>query len=136
MKRLIIALIIGAGLSQFSCKEEIVYTPLQILTMNQWQPDSLLANGEESSGPGQILEKFNGEALFNEDGSGKFGDFNGTWYFSNEETDIVIASDSLAFPLTLDIVELTEASLKVKTIFPQLSDPLNPIYIRMTFLAE
>ncbi len=49
------------------------------LTGNVWTTDSLLANGIEAGGPGQILEKFSGDAEFNEDGTGYFGEYSGSW---------------------------------------------------------
>lgn len=136
MKKLFIAVLIVAGVFMFSCVEETIYTPLQYLTMHSWHPDSLLANGESAGGPGELLEKFNGQAQFYENGTGLFGTFEGTWYFSDEETKIVIASDSLSFPVTMNIVELSELHLKLTTVFPNLTDPLNPFNIRLTFKSE
>ena len=57
-----------------------------LLTSKTWLSDSLLANGVIADGPGQMLEKFKGQVIFNDDGTGEFGGYGGTWYFAFEET--------------------------------------------------
>lgn len=133
---LVFSILLIAGL--FACKKNDPNSPNFInLTNHIWQSDSLLANGEEAGGPGQMLEKFNGDAIFNKDGTGVFGQYEGEWYFAFQETRIVISSDSLPIPnLTTDIEELTNSSLKITTAFPNFSDPENPTNIRMTFLPK
>ena len=136
MKKVLFSMLIIAGFIILSCgeeKESIYYTNL---TSNIWLSDSLLANGEDASGPGEYLEKFNGIINFKKDGTGDFGEYSGTWVFAYEETKIVISSDSLPIPLTANIVELTTASLKMSAIFPNLKDPANPVNLRMTFKAQ
>lgn len=136
MKNILISILIVTGFIVFSCDNGEHTTNFSNLTSNVWDADSLLANGEDAGGPGQILEKFNGIILFNEDGSGTFGEYEGTWYFANDETNIVISSDSLIMPLTTLIEELTNSSLKMTTVFPNFVDPDNPTNIRMTFKAQ
>ena len=70
--------------------------------------------------------KFKGDAKFNEDGTGHFGVYTGTWRFAYNETQIVITTDSLPVPLTAKIAELTKLSLKITTIFPNLINPATP----------
>jgi hypothetical protein len=129
-----IALLIVTGLIIFSaCKKNSESERFVLLTTPVWTSDSLLVNGFDASGPGQLLEKFKGDAKFNKNGTGSFGQYTGTWRFSYNETNLVIESDSLLLPLTTNIVELTAISLKVTTVFPSSPDPLN---IRMTFKAK
>ncbi len=99
-----------------------------------WVSDSLLLDGENASGPGELLEFFEGEASFNEDGTGKFGQYTGGWYFTNSEQDITITSDELQLPLTCNIIELTKMSFKITTNF---TDPLMIDHVvRITFKAK
>lgn len=119
-------------------KDEEVSERFTFLTENTWSSDSLLINGDDASGPGQLLENFKGQANFNEDGTGTFGSFEGTWRFANNETELVIISDSLPVPqLSTSIQELTQESLKITTSFPNFQDPTNPfLQIRLTFKAQ
>jgi len=114
------------------CEEEEHSERFKLLTGPVWMSDSLMANGMDAGGPGGLLEKFNGEAKFNEDGTGNFGEYVGNWYFSNNEKDITIMSDSLILALTCRIVELTELSFKITTSFP-IPDLPEPVDIRITF---
>jgi hypothetical protein len=107
-----------------------------MLSEPTWLTDSLLANGVDASVPGGVLEKFKGEAKFNEDGTGNFGKYTGTWRFNPEETQLTIITDSLPLPIIADIKELTEISLKITTVVPNPLDQLNPFNIRMTFKAK
>jgi hypothetical protein len=101
-----------------------------LLTSHIWESDSLLANGVDASGPGELLEDFAGDARFNTDGTGYFGAYTGTWAFSSSENYLTINSDSIPVPLTAKIEELTELSLKITTSFPAIPDPID---IRITF---
>lgn len=131
------ALIIIAGLIiMAACKKESESEKFTLLTAHKWVSDSLLAEGIDAGGPGQILEKFKGEAEFRKDGTGNFGKYTGTWQFAYNETRLVIDSDSLQVPLTVNIVELISSSLKVTTAFANPLDLSNPIDIRMTFKAK
>ncbi|MCF8377958.1 MAG: hypothetical protein K9H49_00185 [Bacteroidales bacterium] len=133
MKKFIVSALIIAVFIAFSCKKDEESERFTLLTSISWFSDTLLANGVDASGPGQMLEKFKGEVIFNKDGSGTFGGYVGTWHFAYDETKVVLASDSLIMPLTTNIEELTKTSLKVTTSFPNFSDPENPTDIRMTF---
>ena len=108
----------------------------RFLTTPTWESDSLLVDGEDASGQGQLLENFRGDARFRPDGTGYFGIYQGSWSFARNETEIVIVADSLAFSLTTQIVELTAQSLKITTGYPNLDNPDVPLAIRMTFNAK
>jgi hypothetical protein len=133
MKNLFLTLLLVGGIVLISCKKETTTQRFDYLTGVTWVSDSLLANGEDASEPGEILAKFKGEIKFNEDGTGVFGVYTGTWTFAYNETQILIDSDSLPLRLTTQIVELTASSLKVTTEYPDLTNSSNTIYIRMTF---
>ena len=120
-------------LSVSSCKQK-TSEQFKLLTSHAWVSDSLLIDGVDASGPGSMLEKFVGDAMFYEDGSGYFGQYTGDWYFSNNETDITITSDSLALPLTADILELTGSSFKIATKFTAAMNIV--LNIRITFKAK
>lgn len=115
--------------------DEEELTRFQLLTMTAWLTDSLLANGADASGPGQLLEDFKGEARFNADGTGKFGEYTGTWKLQTSDTEIVIQTDAHPIPITAKIDELTKTSLKITTGFPDLTGG-SVIAIRMTFKAK
>lgn len=108
----------------------------ELLTGPVWASDSLLVNGTDAGGPGQLLYKFRGDAKFNDDGTGTFGKYTGTWWFTESQTQIVISSDSLLIPLTTRIIELTTSSLKIKTAVPDPVNLPNQLQIRMTFKAK
>jgi len=105
----------------------------EIITTPMWTTDSLMANGIDAGGPGQLLEKFKGEAKFKTDGFGTFGKYTGNWWFTENRTQIIIKTDSLELPLTCKIVELLETSLKITTAVPDKLNPLTEVKIRMTF---
>jgi hypothetical protein len=133
MKNIVLLLIIAGILIVSSCKKETESENFRLLTGTTWESDSLLANGIDASGPDQVLENFKGYAKFNEDGTGNFGKYEGTWRFAFEETQIVIETDSLPIPLTTIISELTKTSLKINTSYTILDHATN---IRMTFKAK
>jgi hypothetical protein len=137
-KAIIFFVLISAAYIFVSCnKEEPLSEKFISLTSNVWVADSLLADGEDVSGTGGLLEDFTGDTKFNDDGTGYVGSITGTWQFTNSESQIVITSDSLALPVTANIVELTATSLKLTTSFPDLTvnPPVN-IPIRMTFVPK
>jgi hypothetical protein len=136
MKNLFILLIISGCLYFASCKKDSESSRSKLLTEPVWVSDSLLANGEDASGPTGMLKNFKGEAKFNKDGTGNFGSYVGTWRFAFNETQIVIISDSLPIPVTTVIAELTTASLKVTTSYPNPVNPTTAAKIRMTFRAK
>ena len=120
-----------------ACKKEDGNTErFNLLTSHLWVSDSLLVAGQDASGPGQLLENFVGDASFRKDGTGYFGKYQGSWYFTNNENYITINSDSLLLPLTSMIRELTQVSFKITTSFPNQADPGNPFDIRITFKAK
>ena len=136
MKNLALSLIIAGCICSSSCKKDSQSESFKNLTGPAWASDSLLANGVDASGPSGMLKNFKGEAKFNQDGTGHFGVYTGTWKFAYNETQIIIASDSLPVPLTTKIAELTKISLKITTSYPNLLDPAAPTRIRMTFKAK
>jgi hypothetical protein len=129
MKNIVLFLAICCGLQIFSCKKESQSERFKLLTGPVWTSDSLLVNGEDASGPGGLLENFKGDVNFNEDYTGNFGNYTGKWRFASNETQIVISSDSLFFPLTAIIAELTQTSFKITTSYSSTN-------IRMTFKAK
>lgn len=133
MKNLALLLIVAGCLFSSSCKKDSQSQPFKLLTGHVWASDSLLANGVDASGPDGMLKNFKGDAKFNQDGTGYFGVYIGTWRFAYNETQIIISADSLPLPLTTKIAELTSISLKVTTSYPNLLNPAAPTFIRMTF---
>jgi hypothetical protein len=119
----------------FACNKNSESERFKLLTGPTWGSDSLLANGVDASGPNGVLKNFKGDAKFNEDGTGNFGIYKGTWRFAYDETQIVIETDSLPIPLTTKIAELNTASLKITTSYPNITTGVT-INIRMTFKAK
>ncbi|MCU0472665.1 MAG: hypothetical protein MUC93_04760 [Bacteroidales bacterium] len=136
MKKLSLLLVITAGLMFFSCSKDKKSERFIILTTPIWTADSLLANGMDASGPGQMLEKFKGDAKFQEDGTGYFGTYTGIWKLYADDTEIIIMPDNEPMSFFCDIVELTVNSLKIKTSAPNQVNPSQPIPIRMTFKVK
>jgi hypothetical protein len=134
MKNLALLVILsGLILSACSKKEPEGSVNFVRLTGHVWSSDSLLVNMADASGPGQMLEKFKGDMKFEKGGTGTFGQYSGTWWFSDNETNIVIVAPELTGPLTANIVVLSASSLKITTTFPNLADLNHPFNIRMTF---
>ncbi len=134
MKNLFLLLIISGCFYVASCKKNTESVNFKLLTGPTWTSDSLLANGVDASGPDGILKNFKGDAKFNNDYTGTFGVYTGTWRFAFNETELVIETDSLPIPVTTQIVELNTISLKVTTIYPNPQGV--PTNIRMTFKAK
>ena len=134
MKNLALLFIMAGCLYCASCKKDSQSQSFKLLTGPVWASDSLLANGLDASGPDGMLKNFKGEAKFNEDLTGNFGIYKGTWRFAYNETQIVITTDSLPLPLTTKIAELTTLSLKITTSYPNSAGV--PTNIRMTFKAK
>jgi hypothetical protein len=135
MKNINLILIAGVIIAAVtvSCGDEEKEAPFSLLTTPVWLADSLLANGADASGPGQVLANFRGEAKFNKDGTGQFGAFTGSWRFAQNETQIVITTPAFPIPITTIISELTRTSLKINTEVPDLANPGQVLRIRMTF---
>ena len=131
----LILVLISLSLIYYSCnKKDVKSDRFIFLTDNIWLSDSLLVNGVDASGAGELLEGFVGEAKFNEDGTGTFGQNAGAWYFTDNETDITITSDDLQVPLTCNIVTLTATSFKITTSY---TVPIvGQLAIRITFKAK
>ena len=136
MKKLVLLTIVAAGLLLITCTKEESSERFNYLTGTTWVADSLLANGIEAGGVGGVLEKFNGEVKFNTDGTGVFGIYSGTWKLAFDDTAIIISSDSLAAPLSTQIVELTKISLKITAGIPDAVNPSVFMKIRMTFKSK
>ena len=135
-KSVLFFVVIAIAFVFVSCDKEVTTDNLNLLTSHIWTADSLLADGIEEGGEGGMLEMFNGDTKFNEDGTGYVGEIVGIWQFSDNETAIAISSDSLPFPITTHIVELTAQSLKLTTSFPIEESP--PVFadVRMTFIPK
>ena len=135
-KSVLFFVVIAIAFVFVSCDKEVTTDNLNLLTSHIWTADSLLADGIEEGGGGGMLEMFNGDTKFNEDGTGYVGEIVGIWQFSDNETAIAISSDSLPFPITTHIVELTAQSLKLTTSFPIQESP--PVFadVRMTFIPK
>ena len=136
MRNIALLAFISACLLIFACNKNDRSERFKLLTSPIWRADSLFANGVDATGPGQILEKFAGDAKFDEDGSGYFGDYTGQWRFNVQETQLTIITDSLPLPIIADIKEITSISLKITTVVPNQLDPDTPFNIRMTFKAK
>jgi hypothetical protein len=133
MKKILLFLFVGLILILWACNKDNESEKFLLLTAHIWTSDSLLADGVDASGPGQILEKFKGDAMFRKDYTGYFGKYTGTWRFAYNESNIVIDSDSLQVALTTNIILLTDVSLKVTTAYPSAQKPID---IRMTFKVK
>ncbi|NLV19947.1 MAG: hypothetical protein GXY51_10745 [Bacteroidetes bacterium] len=124
-------------LLSLSCSKEEKSERFRLLTTPVWETDSLLVNGVDASGPGEMLADFAGEARFNEDGTGTFGNYTGEWKFSSDEQSITIFSDDLPYivkAVTCDIIELTTTSFKIEAVVPDQQQM--PVTIRLTFKAK
>jgi hypothetical protein len=138
MKNVALLFLLMAGLLVYSCndKETEEADPYNLLVGATWVADSLLANGMDASGPGGVLEKFKGEAKFNTDGTGTFGEYSGTWLMSPNKKEVTITTLELVFPILARIEELTNSSLKINTGVPSADNPEVVLAIRMTFKAK
>jgi hypothetical protein len=129
MKRPLLLFLLVMTVIVSSCNKDKESDRFTLLTSHTWTSDSLLANGVDASDPGEMLALFKGDADFNEDGTGTFGQYTGTWMFTDNETNVAITSPDLPFALTTHIVVLTSVSFKVTFTFPGVT----PTSIRMTF---
>ena len=144
MKQLGILMLFLSALVIVSCDkdEEDVSEKFKLLTGVQWESQTLQVNGEDASGEGQLLENFKGDVNFNENGTGSFGQYSGTWEFANNEEMLVIktviAVEETEIPVTLNcrIIQLTNSLLDISTEFPNFETPQEPLNIEMTFRAK
>ncbi len=137
MKKTIFFALVTVAYVFVSCKNEVIPSEnLNLLTNHIWAAESLLADGVDESGEGGLLEMFNGDTKFNDDGTGYVGEIVGTWVFSDNESAIIITSDSLPLPITTQIIELTAQSLKLNTSYPIQESP--PVFadVNMTFIPK
>jgi hypothetical protein len=135
MKKLSLLFLITFSLFVFACSKKEKSETFRLLTTPTWTADSLLANKVDASGPGEMLEKFKGDAKFGEDGTGTFGSYSGQWRLNSTETQVTIVTDSLILPIICDIIELKTTSLKITTVVPD-KNTQEPVDIRMTFKAK
>lgn len=133
MKKLMFIAGVFLLLALWNCSKSDETDLFEVITTPIWKSDSLMANGIDAGGPGQLLEKFKGEAKFKKDATGEFGIYKGSWWFTENRTQIIIKTDSLPLPLTCKIVELKTSSLKITTAVPDKLNPTAEIKIRMTF---
>lgn len=121
-----------------SCSKKDDSERFKLLTGHIWESSELLVDGVDESGAGMLLEEFVGDAEFKTDGTGTFGQYTGTWNFSNNETKITISSPALmnGIPVTLNIEELTSAVFTMSTTLPIKGDIANPNLIELTFTAK
>lgn len=133
MKNALLVITFLSLILAFSCNKDNEPGRFELLTAHAWTSDSLLVDGTDASGPGQLLENFKGDADFKKDGTGTFGQYTGTWRFAYEERKVVIESTALIIAVSANIIELTTSSLKITTLFPNQAEPTNPLNIRMTF---
>lgn len=110
--------------------EDEVSERFLLLTTPVWVSDQLLVNGEDASEG--ILANFQGEAKFEVDGTGSFGEFTGTWEFMEDETKLRIAPQGF-FVITAEIIRLTAETLEIITGFPDPQNPAETMEIRMIF---
>ena len=136
MKNLVLSFFILSGLILISCTKEPATQRYKYLTEVTWVSDTLFANGEDASDPGELLEKFKGEVVFRTNGTGVFGVYEGTWNLAYDDTQIMIKADSLPMRLVTQIIELNAVSLKITTEYPNVIIPTEPIQIRMTFNSK
>jgi hypothetical protein len=134
MKNVALLLVICCSLQIISCSKDSDSEKFRLLTGHVWTSDSLLVNGVDASGPGELLENFKGDVTFNEDHTGTFGSYTGNWRFAFNETQIVISSTALPIALTAIIAELNETSLKITTSYTL--SATETLKIRMTFKAK
>ena len=134
MKKLIF-IILAVISTVYACKKDnnAKSERFNYLTGITWTSDSLLVDGQDASEPGDMLADFKGNANFYENGTGIFGNYEGTWSFNNIETQLTINSPDLLAALTVNIEELTATSFKVTTDFPSQTNPGTYSHIRMTF---
>ena len=136
MKKIFFLLTITCVILLSSCKDKDS-DRFKFLTEPVWVAVSLMANGVDATGPGGLLEGFVGDAKFNADGTGTFGTYTGTWQFNVTEDKLILTTPALPITITLDILELTSTSLKVKGSIPDLQNLTGPpIEIQMTFAPK
>jgi hypothetical protein len=115
-----------------ACNKEEKSERFILLTTPVWSAESFEASGTDTTGIGLLIKQLDGDAKFNEDGTGYFGNFTGQWKFMSDETQIQISTQSLPAPVLTDIILLTDQSLKLLATVTILA----PIDLSMTFKAR
>lgn len=115
-----------------ACNKEEKSERFILLTTPVWSAQSFEASGTDTTGIGILIKQLDGDAKFNEDGTGYFGNFTGQWKFMSDETQIQIDTPSLLAPVITDIILLTDQSLKLLATVTILA----PIDLIMTFKAR
>jgi hypothetical protein len=136
MKNLTILMIITITFILYGCKKDNDKDTerFRLITGVTWTSQSLLVNNvDESAG---MLAGFKGDVKFNEDGTGTFTTYSGTWAFNSDETQLIINTSAVGFTVVADIAELTATTLRISTIFPNPLDLTKPLSIQMTFKAK
>ena len=113
--------------------EDEVSERFLLLTSTVWVSDQLLVNGVDASEG--VLASFRGEAIFEVDGTGSFGQFTGTWEFMENETKLRITPQGFIV-IIADIVRLTTDTLEIVTGYPNPLDPAEILDVRMIFNAQ
>lgn len=133
-----LALIALISFTYLGCEkgEETKSKNLILLTGTIWTSQTLEANGVDASAPGEFLEDFVGDAIFNENGSGTLGSLTGSWRFASNETQIIITADELTIPVTMNIIELSETRIELETSVPNPSNPLELVDIKMVYVPK
>jgi hypothetical protein len=136
MNRTLLVLLLAISLVMSGCDrddEEDVSERFLLLTGTVWVSDQLLINGEDASQG--LLANFQGEAIFEPDGTGSFGQYTGTWEFLNNETNLRILPQGF-LPIIAEIVTLTQETLEIVTGFPNPENPSQTWEVRMKFSAN
>lgn len=125
----------AAGLMIAACGEKESERFI-LLTTPVWTSDTLYADGVDAGDPGELLYKFRGDAKFEKNGTGYFGEYDGKWMFNPDETKVTITSDSLAVAILANIYLLTSTDLRITAVVPNKENMSDPYDIRMTFKAK
>lgn len=136
MRNLSLSLLLFLSLILVKCNKEDQSDRFKFLTGSTWVSDSLLVDGVDAGYSGGLLDDFKGELTFHTDGTGVFGSYSGTWELTYNDTEIILTTESLSFPIVTQVEELTKSSLKVTTGFPNSTNPGTYYKIRMTFKSK
>ena len=65
MRNIVIWLLLTGLVFAAACSKDKTSDRFDLLTSHTWTSDSLLADGIDASDPGELLEKFKGDVVFN-----------------------------------------------------------------------
>ena len=136
MKKAGLILLIISSLVLAACDrddDDDVSERFLLLTSTVWVSDQLLVDGVDASEG--LLANFRGEAIFEVDGTGSFGQYTGTWEFMENETKLRITPQGFLV-IIADIVRLTADALEIMTGFPNPQDQSETLEVRMIFNAQ